>query len=177
MAMSPWRKLETGEVLYYPWISKSSAYLANFDAAKKIQIFNELLLTIFYPIFYGASLVATGDKPIFSKILILSGGILLAYLLDIIFRSYIIRNLSKFDLGKLNPDSRITKVFPQTNLSKPLSSIFRSAIGLGLSVFILSIFSLRPLIIALVLFLALMVYNIREGLKIRIEDWSPDPVL
>jgi len=177
MAMSPWRKLETGEVIYYPWISKSSAYLADFDVARKIQIFNELLMTIGFPIFINATIAGSLDKSMFAHLLIVVGAMLLIYFVDLIFRLYIIRNLAKFDIGKLSPGNKITKVFPTTNPSRPISSTFRIMIGIGLSFFVFDPISPKIFIIALVLFLALMVYNIKEAIKIRVEDWSPDPVL
>lgn len=175
--MSPWRKLGTGEIIYFPWFSKSKAYLEDFNVARRVQIFEELLMTIGSPIVIYTTIIQNLDKSNFARLQIVVGVMLLVFIVDFIYKNFIIRKLSKFDISKLASDDQIAKVFPQTNLSKPISSIYRTLIGSGLLFFVFVPISPALRIISLILFIALVVYNIREALKIRVTDWSSYRVL
>jgi hypothetical protein len=175
---TPWRKLETGEIIYRPWKRFGSAYIVDKDSAREIVAYTEATLTIYFPIIFGLTTAWTPNPTsLMGMVLIISEMMLVAFILSLLFNYTTIKNLTKLEKEKSIPDSQIYSIYPISNKSGRFSAAIEIGLGLGLSQGAFIGFGKSLSLFFLTLFLIYIAYGAWNITRIRIEDWSPDPVL
>jgi hypothetical protein len=174
MAMSLWRKLESGEILYRDSNKSDRTYIIDNEMASNIVARNEAWWTIFSPIMIALA-SAWNPKPgsLWGVIITVFFVMFLTLIFEFASHYFITRNLQRYYSSDANRASQGNYVYPISNKSSRLSIILRAGLATGSAYSIGNLHPGRLYIIVLSIFLIFILYGILKILQIRVIDWSP----
>jgi hypothetical protein len=174
---TPWRKLETGEIIYRPWKRFGSAYIVDDKYAERVVAFNEALATVFFPIVFALVTAWTPHSMALlgSAIRIIEFTTVLL-IITLVFNFTSLKRYCRLERDESHDNSNISDIYPISNRSNRLLFAFKMGIGVALAQ---STFSNPPdsfFLPMLSLLLVFIGWGVWKIIQIRLDGWSEAPI-